>query len=572
MQPSEESVVQKLPAVNDSPGMAPCLNSQVLAAPASEGGDAEDDLFGDVREGDAIDLRHEVSDGEAEDAAPKKIAADPGKPSQLEVEEHEVDHYPYRTWCEECVKGRGTGEPHRSVTGERHAIFAFDYLYLTKGLNGLEVVNVSKDLEQASPPAASADTADELAPRKRCVKVLVAKDMKSGSVFAHVVPQKGLDADGYAVARIVEDIKWLGYTKLLVKSDNEPAIVALCNEALRRLRIEGIAQASREAPPAYDSSSNGAVEAAVKAVQGLLRTVKLGFERKANCVVPEEHPLLAWMVEHVGWILTTRARRTDGRTGFHHVRGRPFHKRQVEIFEQCLHKLPTKGPLRDAQAKLGERWRRGVFLGVDRTTSEYLLWDDGMVVSARAIQRLRAQFRWPQEEYNKVVSGPRGLYAAEEPERIENAGPAPAPLGTEQERPARSFQIRMADWLEHGSTPGCQRCNTARDLGWSFAGGPHSKACVERYRGIFSGSEVGRLRLERAATRLTARAPAAEAQRSAAAQEESRPLLLRQPEVIRSEAAAGAAGSPVEPAAAGAAGDDFEDEGMQDMEPRYGHP
>ena len=94
-----------------------------------------------------------------------------------------------------------------------------------------------------------------------------------------------------------------------------------------------------------------------------------------------------------------------------------------------------------------------------------------MVVSARAIQRLRAQFRWPQEEYNKVVSGPRGLYAAEEPELIENAGPAPAPLGTEQERPARSFQIRMADWMERGSTPGCQKCNTARDLGWSFAGG-----------------------------------------------------------------------------------------------------
>ena len=81
--------------------------------------------------------------------------------------------------------------------------------------------------------------------------------------------------------------------------------------------------------------------------------------------------------------------------------------------EQCLYKLPIKGPQRDAQAKLGERWRRGVFLGFDRTTSEYLLWDDGAVVSTRAIQRLRAPLRWPQEEYNKVVSGPRGLYAAE---------------------------------------------------------------------------------------------------------------------------------------------------------------
>ena len=27
-------------------------------------------------------------------------------------------------------------------------------------------------------------------------------------------------------------------------------------------------------------------------------------------------------------------------------------------------------------------------------------------------KRLRAPFRWPQEEYNKVVGGPGGLYAA----------------------------------------------------------------------------------------------------------------------------------------------------------------
>ena len=72
MHSGTESVVQKLPAMNDSPGLASSLNSQVLAAPASEGGDVEDDLFGDVREGDAIDLRHEVSDGEAEDATPRK--------------------------------------------------------------------------------------------------------------------------------------------------------------------------------------------------------------------------------------------------------------------------------------------------------------------------------------------------------------------------------------------------------------------------------------------------------------------------------------------------------------------
>ena len=176
-----------------------------------------------------------------------------------------------------------------------------------------------------------------------------------------------------------------------MNSDNEPAIVALCDETLRRLRIEGIVQVSREGPPAYDSSSNGAVEGAVKAVQGMLRTVKLGFERKTNW--PEEHPILAWVVEHVAWILMMRIRRADGGIGFLYVRGRPFHKRLIEVMEQRLYKLPVKGPQRAAQGKLGERWRRGIFLGFDRTTSEYLLWDDGTLVPARAIQRLRAPLR-----------------------------------------------------------------------------------------------------------------------------------------------------------------------------------
>ena len=97
-----------------------------------------------------------------------------------------------------------------------------------------------------------------------------------------------------------------------------------------------------------------------------------------------------------------------GCTGFHNVRGRPFHKRLVEVVEQCLYKLPVKGLQREAQGKLGERWRRGILVGFDRTTSEYQLWDDGDVVTARAIQRLRAPLRWPQEEYNKVARGPRG--------------------------------------------------------------------------------------------------------------------------------------------------------------------
>jgi hypothetical protein len=72
------------------------------------------------------------------------------------------------------------------------------------------------------------------------VKVLIVRDDKSKAVFGHVVPNKGVDEDGFSVNCIVEDIKWLGYSKLILKSDNEPAILKLLSESLRELRIEGV--------------------------------------------------------------------------------------------------------------------------------------------------------------------------------------------------------------------------------------------------------------------------------------------------------------------------------------------
>ena len=74
----------------------------------------------------------EIFEGEAEDIAPKRISLDPGLPTEAEVDDHEVDHMPFRRWCEECVAGRGTGEQHRSREGQ-HAMptIAVDYLFVT---------------------------------------------------------------------------------------------------------------------------------------------------------------------------------------------------------------------------------------------------------------------------------------------------------------------------------------------------------------------------------------------------------------------------------------------------------
>ena len=47
----------------------------------------------------------------------------------------------------------------------------------------------------------------------------------------------------------MSDVKWLGYNKVTLKSDNEPAIANLLQEALRELRVQGLEQALEEHSP-----------------------------------------------------------------------------------------------------------------------------------------------------------------------------------------------------------------------------------------------------------------------------------------------------------------------------------
>ena len=57
----------------------------------------------------------EIND-ESEEAEPLRIAPSPKQPSAADVELHNITHWPYRSWSEECVKGRGLGVlRHRNV-------------------------------------------------------------------------------------------------------------------------------------------------------------------------------------------------------------------------------------------------------------------------------------------------------------------------------------------------------------------------------------------------------------------------------------------------------------------------
>ena len=65
--------------------------------------------------------------------------ADPREPTITEKGVHELTHLPPQPWCEQCVRGRGTENPHKRVTFERAEstlpVVAFDFCFIkTSGI------------------------------------------------------------------------------------------------------------------------------------------------------------------------------------------------------------------------------------------------------------------------------------------------------------------------------------------------------------------------------------------------------------------------------------------------------
>ena len=49
------------------------------------------------------------ADFECQECVPRRILPDPGQPTQKQIDDHRIDHLPYRSWCPHCVAARATG-------------------------------------------------------------------------------------------------------------------------------------------------------------------------------------------------------------------------------------------------------------------------------------------------------------------------------------------------------------------------------------------------------------------------------------------------------------------------------
>ena len=184
------------------------------------------------------DHEDDIDTGEHGQTLPRMLP-DPGAPSRQEVLEHELTHIPFRTWCPHCVAARA-----KSL---RHAIDKW------KQDSGLPMIGVDYAfLNKTDSDNAGIST----------VTTLVAKDNRSKCIFGLPVPRKGVDEQEYGTRLLLKVLGFLGYSRVVMKSDQETAIVRLL-EHVRDAKGEDTVQIGLEHSPVHDSQANGVVERAV---------------------------------------------------------------------------------------------------------------------------------------------------------------------------------------------------------------------------------------------------------------------------------------------------------------------
>jgi hypothetical protein len=405
---------------------------------------------------------------EGEEAESRPLRA-PMRPTAEMVEAHAVSHLPFRSWCSFCVRGRGQSIPHHGIqkSDEQLPTISVDY-----GFGG-------------SPES----PANEL-------PILIVKDRFSKCVWAHPVPSKGLEHP-HGSRCLLNDVRETGYKRLILKSDQEPSIRALCTEVKNGFSGEIIPEV---APKENHEKSNGEAEATVKQIHGMVRTLREALQCQAKLHLPVKHPVLAWMIEHAGTLLTLFSRGDDGLTPFHRLKGRPWRVaippfgERVEFMHRTRHKLHA-------------RWKAGIFLGVKRLSSEKIVGDAEGIYVVQSVRRVDEGSRWDKDLLMAIKGTPwepsfSGEGPAELPGQvtIEPAlpeVPAEVPQPYEREYVPRRVYITKKNLKEHGYTAGCPACDSTK-AGHRGSGVAHTEECRTRLEAALQADPQQSARRERA--------------------------------------------------------------------------
>ena len=307
--------------------------------------------------------------------------------------------------------------------------------------------------------------------------IVIMKDRDSKIVFSDIVEAKGQGTSG-TIQRIVDNISRLGYKQVIIKSDQEPALIDLINGIIEFRDDPTIPRHS----PVGESQSNGLVERAVRSSKDQIRTSKLALQKRIESKITPGHPSMAWLVQHAGETISKFQIGKDNMTAYERLMGEPCKEQVVEFGERVYYK---PGLAED----LEPRWSTGVWLGKRWASGEHYIHIGPEVIKCRAVHRLPLEERWRKSDIESIVALPWKLRPSPQ-DSADNARVLPRlpQHGTGIEPPqARQPdvgaplrpRITKSDLSRWGFTDGCLRCRQMRN-GQAEDGSKHNEKCRRR--------------------------------------------------------------------------------------------
>ena len=353
--------------------------------PAAEGSGMQEQET--VAQGGDEGMEDEERDGEdGEEARAPTRAQTPYIPTIREREDHLLTgHAVFRSWCPECVCGRGRNLGHRSRVKDESIelpVLSWDYCYLgSKALGADSEADEKAAEEQGQNP------------------VLVMTDSRSKGIWGLMHHRKGtqFEGEGKTIGYWLRVLDGLGYKRVTFRSDNELAILAF----LKNMKNAWNGEVVPEAADVGEPQSNGAAEGAVGILKGLVRTNKLSLEAQVGAPLPEDHVLITWLVLQAGTLQRRFRIGHDGRTPHERLVGRKNSTPVAEFGEKVWFiKLRSTN---DRLPALGERYIDGFYLGpVDGKNEVYVTDMTGQLMKARSVKRRIPCERWTEELYRVV--------------------------------------------------------------------------------------------------------------------------------------------------------------------------
>ena len=153
--------------------------------------------------------------------------------------------------------------------------------------------------------------------------ILVTKCSITKRITADVLPCKGV-GHPWCVQALVKVLLDAGHAKIILRSDDEAAIVALKERAIAVAKEQHKIDVIPVTTPHGDSQSNGLAEMAVRDVKGVARSLHYDMAKLHDVDIPKEHPILTWMVHFAGSVITRGQLGADGMTALQRWKGTRF--------------------------------------------------------------------------------------------------------------------------------------------------------------------------------------------------------------------------------------------------------